>query len=231
MKKIIRLTESDLTRIVKRILNEGCTKGNCKNGYGEMSVENTNDSTTMGNRNGYTYKGQFKNGKKEGYATVKFNNGGTFKGHFKDNEATGYGTFTNKHGRVFQGEWYGLGGDLDVIKLKSTSQPENKQYGNQNIFGLDDIKKEETVDTTKCWYADPIKKPRDWIASKTDKNYEYYAPIGNNMCWWTRNIKNGKIFNLTELAKTNPNIQKSIDKLNKDIGTYNYSDHNIARNN
>jgi hypothetical protein len=48
MKKIIRLTEQDLVRIVRRVINEadtkvpGCVKGDCKNGYGELSKKNTN---------------------------------------------------------------------------------------------------------------------------------------------------------------------------------------------
>jgi hypothetical protein len=60
MKKIIRLTESDLTRIVKKVLKEQslsdlgklpktskskdpkCKKGDCKNGYGEYYWDNDN---------------------------------------------------------------------------------------------------------------------------------------------------------------------------------------------
>jgi hypothetical protein len=46
---------------------------------------------------------------------------------------------------------------------------------------------------------------------KDDKNYRY-AKSGD--CWWAKNINNGKWFNLTELVKTKPNIQISLDRLN-----------------
>jgi len=237
MKKTIRLTESDLVRIVRLVINEadtkvqGCVKGDCKNGYGELSVKNSNYQGTWGNVDGFYYKGQFKNGKKEGYGTVKLNNGGTFKGHFKNNFVDGYGTFTNKHGRLFQGQWLGRDPSPIFSNLGTTSQPENKQYVGQYLANLGDIKKQSNIDTTKCWYDDPIKDPDDWVVSKTDKNYEYFLPKGNNKCYWTRNVKTGKIFNLTDMAKTNPKIQKSIDILAKDYGfsTYDYSDSNNPR--
>lgn len=238
MKKIIRLTEQDLTKIVRRVINEadtkvpGCVKGDCKNGYGEMSVKNTNYDGTWGKVDGYYYKGQFSNGKKEGYGTAKLNNGGTFKGHFKNNDVDGYGTFTNKHGRSFQGQWKGYNYTPIFSRLATTSQPENKQYVSQYIGELGDIKKQSNIETKKCRYDDPIKKPFDWVASKTDKNYEYFLPGPYNECYWTRNVKTGKIFNLTDLAKTNPKIQKSIDILAKDyvLGKFDYSDSNNPRN-
>ena len=37
------------------------------------------------------------------------------------------------------------------------------------------------------------------------------------LCWWARNINTGKIFNLTKLSQTNPEILKSLDKLNKEF--------------
>ena len=46
---------------------------------------------------------------------------------------------------------------------------------------------------------------------KNDRNYQY-AKSGD--CWWAKNINNNKWFNLTELVKTKPNFQVSIDRLN-----------------
>jgi hypothetical protein len=221
MKRIIRLTESDLTRIVKRILNEaptkvnGCIKGDCQNGYGEKIIQNSgsDNQTGYGDRDGYTYKGNFKNGMFDGYGVKKLNTGGTFKGHFKESDviANSYGTFTNNKGRTFNGRWKEF---LGLLTYMIPSEPQNKQYGNQTIYDLENIKKEESVDTKKC------KPPLDniWVKSSLDKNYEYNngGSFGLGPCWWARNVKNGKVFNLTDLAKTNPNIQKSIDILNKE---------------
>ena len=223
MKKVIRLTESDLTRIIKRILNEaptkvnGCIKGDCQNGYGEKIIQNggSDDQSGYGDRNGYTYKGHFKNGNFEGYGVIKLNTGGTFKGHFKDMDVIdgSYGTFTNNKGRSFSGRWEEFAG---FITYMIPSEPQNKQYGNQNIFDLENIKKEESVDTKKCKQPD---ETYIWLKSNLDKNYEYNngGMYGLGPCWWARNVKNGKVFNLTDLAKTKPNIRKSIDILNKEF--------------
>ena len=222
MKKIIRLTEQDLTRIVRRVINEadtkipGCVKGDCKNGYGERIYKKTgsNYQSDYGDRNGFTYKGYFKNGEFDGYGVRKLNTGGTFKGHFKEGDVidNSYCTFINNKGRTFSGRWKEFAG---IIIYMIPSEPQNKQYGNQTIYDLENIKKEESVDTKKCKQPD---ETYIWIKSNLDKNYEYIngGNHGLGSCWWARNVKNGKVFNLTDLAKTKPNIQKSIDILNKE---------------
>jgi len=233
MKKIIKLTESQLTNIIKRVISESntkdpnCKKGDCKNGYGEY-YDNNNDYYKgyykNGGKDGYgeqkrsgnLYKGNFKNDDKNGYGTLKLNTGGVFKGNFRSGAGEGYGVFTNRYGRVFKGNWISA---ANFTILKVASEPENKQYGNMNIYDLENVKKSSNLDTKKC-----VQPPSDiiWIKSKTDKNYEYVNGGQEfGFCWWTRNITNGKVFNLSELAKTNPKIQQSINTLNKEyLGKY-----------
>lgn len=60
---------------------EGCTKGDCTNGYSEISF-------TTGN----SYAGEFKNGVKHGHGKFQFASGNYFEGNFIDNYPT-YGIF------------------------------------------------------------------------------------------------------------------------------------------
>jgi len=238
-----------LTNIIKRVISESntkdpkCKKGDCKNGYGEYYENNNdyykgyykngekdgygeqkrsnggpNDQSEYRNVNGYLYKGKFKNNDKNGYGTLKLDTGGVFKGNFRSGAGEGYGVFTNRYGRVFKGNWISA---ANFTILKVASGPENKQYGNMNLYDLENVKKSSNLDTKKC-----VQPPSDigWIKSKTDKNYEYVNGGQEfGFCWWTRNITNGKVFNLSELAKTNPKIQQSINSLNKEyLGKYTY---------
>ena len=214
MKKVIRLTEQDLVRIVRRVINEadtkvdGCVKGDCKNGYGER------------NYSWGSYKGHFKNEELDGYGVLKLKTGGTYKGKFINDGYGGYGTFTNKQGRVFTGLWQWV---VNGLYYRKPNETQNKQYGAKFHYDLENIKKDQSVDTKKCKKPD-VDYEANWFSASFDKNYEYthnsFAPLekenttGN--CWWAKNIKNGKLFNLTDLAKTNPKVQKSIDILNKE---------------
>jgi hypothetical protein len=212
MKRIIRLTERDLTRMVKRVLLETpfvskCIKGNCKGGYG---IEKDD---------GYEYKGNFdKLGWFTGYGVLTLSSGGVYKGNFKNGGPGGYGVFTNKNGRVFKGTF---GGGTQWVFV-SGPDPKNKQFERTNIGDLENIKKDDVI--ISC-----PKPPNNvnTIKSDIDKNYEYVKYNGEELydmvsigCWWAKNIKTGNWFNLTELVKTKPEIQKSIDKLNKDILNY-----------
>lgn len=215
MKQVIRLTEQDLARIVKRVINEEnlahpvCVKGDCKNGIGELKFGS-----------GSIYKGEFQNEKFRGYGVLKLDTGGIYKGQFPGSDsAMGWGVFTNKHGRVFTGQWNNfMTGDL-TLRYRLPVENENKQYGLLLLEELENIKKGQKVNVQNC------KKPEDdddWVTSTLDKNYEYYNSSPDptkeeTSCWWARNINNGKIFNLTKLSQTNPKILKSLDKLNKEF--------------
>lgn len=211
MKQVIRLTEQDLARIVKRVINEAntkdpvCVSGDCKNGIGELKYSS-----------GETYKGQFKNGEYSGYGVLKINTGGIYKGQFTDATYGGYGIFTNKHGRVFTGTWDNLGTGPHSRRYRVPAETENIQYGFRDLERLEDIKKGQNVNVQNCIKPDDS---RNWARSASDKNYEYYNnefDMEGEHCWWARNINNGKIFNLTKLSQTNPKILKSLVKLNKE---------------
>jgi hypothetical protein len=267
MKKVIRLTESDITRIVSQVLNEQslsnlgklvatsktkypkCEKGDCKNGYGEYFYNKNNyykgnykngefdgygelkdegsgpddispnDISGYGTVNGSLYKGQFKNGSKNGYGVEILDTGGVYKGNFRSGAGEGYGVFKNRYGKVFKGIWSSA---ANFTILKVASEPENKQYGNMNIYDLDTIEKSSTIETKKC----VVPTNSIWRFSYFDKNYKYYYGGKDfGFCWWARNVNNGKVFNLSELVKTNPKIQKSIDILNKEyFGEYSLVD-------
>jgi hypothetical protein len=74
-----------------------------------------------------------------------------------------------------------------------------------NKIHIEDLDK-ITQSNTEC--AQPTVPTHKY---KDDKNYQY-AKSGD--CWWAKNINNNKWFNLTELVKTKPNFQVSIDRLN-----------------
>lgn len=83
-------TQSDLNAVNAEVAVEvgeedevdGCTKGNCLNGYGEW-----NDPDM-------SYKGNFDDGDWNGYGFYKNNEGGEYKGFFKDGSYDGIGVET-----------------------------------------------------------------------------------------------------------------------------------------
>jgi len=121
---------------------------------------------------------------KNGQGTKKYSDGTVYEGLWKDDKRNGQGTYTNINGVKSSGIW--VDGKLDG------KTPED----------LDKI----TQSNTEC--AQPTEPTHKY---KDDKNYQY-AKSGD--CWWAKNINNNKWFNLTELVKTKPNIQVSIDRLN-----------------
>jgi hypothetical protein len=133
---------------------------------------------------GTEYTGQFKDGRINGQGTETFADGSVYVGEFKDNKPNGKGTYTNINGVKFSGTWV-----MDKLDGHSTKD-------------LDKVTKNKTECTQP---TEPTHRYKD------DKNYRY-AKSGD--CWWAKNINNNKWFNLTELVKTKPNIQISIDKLN-----------------
>ncbi len=64
-----------------------CLSGNCENGYGEKSYD------------GHIYKGNFKNGKRDGYGEFYWTFGDVYKGNWKNHDFDGYGIRTYGIGR------------------------------------------------------------------------------------------------------------------------------------
>lgn len=55
--------------------------------------------------NGFNYKGDFKEGKLEGEATIDYKNGSIYKGQVADGFRHGFGTLTYKSGNYYEGNW------------------------------------------------------------------------------------------------------------------------------
>ena len=54
-------------------------------------------------KDGSSYNGDFKNGKRDGTGTFKWKNGDTYTGEWKDDLMEGEGKFTYKNGDVLEG--------------------------------------------------------------------------------------------------------------------------------
>jgi hypothetical protein len=196
MKYLLRYNKGVVISEQQRPNKTGCIEGNCENGKGDYKWSNGDvykgqwkDGKLTGQgiykwKDGTVYEGGWKDGKQNGQGTNKWPDGAVYVGQFKDDFLHGQGTYTNPNGEKFSGTW--VDGKLDG------KTPED----------LDKI----TQSNTEC--AQPTEPTHRY---KDDKNYRY-AKSGD--CWWAKNINNNKWFNLTELVKTKPNIQISIDRLN-----------------
>ena len=192
----------------------GCIQGDCENGSGAYKYENGdvyNGEWKDGKRNGSgdckysdgdSYTGQWKDNKKNGQGTFKDSDGTVYTGQFKESLYNGQGTYTNINGVKFSGIWINDllngKGSYDLDKIKPTKKPSNNATEPNNAQS-----------NSNC-----VKPTEPTHRYKNDRNYQY-AKSGD--CWWAKNINNKKWINLTKLVKTKPNIQISIDKLDKGL--------------
>ena len=189
----------------------GCFQGDCENGSGAYKYSNgnvyngewkdgeRNGSGDYKNSNGNVYNGEWKDGKRDGQGTYKDSDGTVYTGQFKENSYNGQGTYTNINGVKFSGIWINDllngKGPYDLDKIKSTKKPSNNATEPNNAQS-----------NSNC-----VKPTEPTHRYKNDRNYRY-AKSGE--CWWAKNITNDEWYNLTDLVKTKPNFQSSIDKLN-----------------
>lgn len=197
----------------------GCINGDCTNGQGTHKY--TDGSVYVGTwkdgkRNGegtykwvdgVEYKGTWKDGKFNGQGTYTYKNGDVYVGQWKDNNKNGQGTRKYSDGSKYVGEWKddklnGQGTYTNLNGVESSGIWVDDKLNGKSLDELDKI----TQSNTEC--AQPTEPTHRY---KDDKNYRY-AKSGD--CWWAKNINNNKWFNLTELVKTKPDIQISIDRLN-----------------
>ena len=73
---------------------EGELSNNMPNGYGTLTLYE-----------GYTYVGQWKDGKYHGQGTYFYNDGNRYEGEWKDDKKHGQGTYFFKNGDRYKGKW------------------------------------------------------------------------------------------------------------------------------
>ena len=111
MKKVVRLTESDLVKIVKRVIVEqSMSYGSYTYPEGHKYVGRLENGKPNGegiktNTDGRKYVGSFKDGLIDGYGTYKGFDGYKYVGNFKDNYFNGYGTSEYTDGAKHVGEY------------------------------------------------------------------------------------------------------------------------------
>ena len=116
MKKVIRLTESDLVKIVKRVINEETKKkGTIKYDNGDkytgeyIIVDGKKIKSGKGVytwTSGDRYEGNFKNDKFNGYGIEYYPSGEKkVEGNFKDNYLNGKGTYFFENGSKYIGNF------------------------------------------------------------------------------------------------------------------------------
>lgn len=95
MKNLILILVLQLSSIVfaQEFKTYTCISGDCENGFG-----------TKNYNIGYTYTGQFKNGRFDGEGT-KIYDGTIYKGQFKNGSEDGEGTIIEKNGTTYKGQW------------------------------------------------------------------------------------------------------------------------------
>ena len=185
---------------------KGCITGDCIDGKGTYKLTDRDDEYIG------EYTGEFKDGKRNGQGTCKFADGDEYTGQWEDGNRNGQGTYKFADVGVYTGEWKedkinGQGIYTNINGVKSSGNWVDGKLNGKGFNDLDEIKQSGAQNN-----PEDCKEPTEPTHRyKNDKNYRY-AKSGD--CWWAKNINNNKWINLTELVKTKPKIQSSIDKLN-----------------
>ena len=156
MKKVIRLTESDLVRIVKSVINEESkTKGTIKYDDGRKYTGEyviidgnkiRNGKGTITNTNGDKYEGSFKDDLFRGKGIYTWADGTKYEGDFKNNQLNGYGIIYYPSGKKqFEGDFKNnqLNGQVIVFNEDGSISFQGKYVNGK------EIESSETKDVTK----------------------------------------------------------------------------------
>ena len=185
---------------------KGCITGDCIDGKGTYKLTDRDDEYIG------EYTGEFKDGKRNGQGTCKFADGAEYTGQWEGGNRNGQGTYKFADVGVYTGEWKedkinGQGTYTNINGVKSSGNWVDGKLNGKGFNDLDEIKQSGAQNNS----GDCEQPTEPTYRYKNDKNYRY-AKSGD--CWWAKNINNNKWINLTELVKTKPKIQSSIDKLN-----------------
>ena len=226
------------------LTGEGCIKGNCSNGWGVQVLPDGNGkysgnfkngeyngTGTYTNKYGVSFKGNWVDGYLDGYGVdnlmfIKSKKEYDCKSYLekkRQNEKFYY--YSKKEDvKKFKEEHTGAqfvedspykceadGKTYYFVKVQKTKTivpppPPPPKNDDENTNNEDNKDNNQTVTPETC--------PQPTVATYRYKNDKMYEYAKSENCWWAQNINTKKWFNLTELVKTHPNFQVSIDRLN-----------------
>ncbi|WP_430411764.1 MORN repeat-containing protein [Kordia sp.] len=136
-KPVVNSTKTNTTT-EKKSTDYDCVKGDCKEGWGRVKVNEIITDATFKNGaidgvayisypNGSYYHGQYKNNRRHGIGYYKWENGNIYVGGWKDGKQHGLGYTMNKENQITTG---GLFQDGKLITESTTSYREGKKNGN-----------------------------------------------------------------------------------------------------
>ncbi len=113
----------------------------------------------------YTYTGEVKDGKQNGYGVCRYSNGTTYYGYWEDGYKSGIGRMEYADGTLEFGTW---------VKGKYSHQQGQKFIPGLTAYGIDVSKYQETVDWTRLSLgANAAGK----VGSKASPTYKYRQPV------------------------------------------------------
>ena len=115
------------------------------------------------------YVGEYENGEKNGYGFMLFTDGGNYLGGWKDGIYNGQGKYTFPNGTVFEGEW--KNGRLNGQVTMTSSKFPIDGYKYVGEF-KDNMKNGQGVHTfsTGTKYVGDWKEGKEWNTTHTDKD-------------------------------------------------------------
>jgi hypothetical protein len=106
-----------------------CVQGDCRNGTGLFVW-----------KDGSSYNGSWKSGKRTGWGTFTWPDGSHHAGMWKDNEPFGYGVYVSFYGITYKGNWKGIyiyGNGAVIYEDKSRYEGEldkGKRHGQGTLY-------------------------------------------------------------------------------------------------
>ena len=135
---VTETTQTTETTDVKKSTDYDCVKGDCKEGWGRVEVNNIVTDATFKNSaidgvayisypNGAYYHGQYANNRRHGVGYYKWENGNVYIGGWKDGKQHGLGYTMNKDNQITSG---GLFENGKLTTESTTGYREGTKNGN-----------------------------------------------------------------------------------------------------